>query len=75
MPPAPGGGDRWLPPSGELRTEHVHAGGLGVSDGDDVDSEYCGEDDDDEGDMSIDRSSNKMGEPLNHHVHMTRCQI
>ena len=48
-----------MPPSGELRTEHAH----------DVDSEYDGHDDDDDQDMSDDRSSNKMGEPLNHHVH------
>ena len=63
MPPAPGGGDRWLPPSGELRTEHVHGGGLGVIGGDDVNSEHDGDDDDDDEDMSDDRSSNKMGEP------------
>ena len=43
MPPAPGGGDRWLPPSGELRTEHVHGGGRGVIGGDDVDGEYDAE--------------------------------
>ena len=59
-----------MPPSGELRTEHVHGGGRGVIGGGDVDGGYDGDDDDDDEGMSIDRSSNKMGEPLNHHVHI-----
>ena len=54
-----------MPPSGELRTEHVDGGGRGVIGGDDVNGEH-----DDDEDMSDDRSSNKMGEPLNHHVHI-----
>ena len=63
MPPAPGGGDRWLPPSGELRTEHVDGGGRGVIGGDDVNGEHDGDEDDDDEDMSDSRSSNKMGDP------------
>ena len=59
-----------MPPSGELRTEHVDGGGRGVIGGDDVNGEHDGDDDDDDEDMSDDRSSNKMGEPLNHHVHI-----